>query len=168
MGSEFCRCNLRSLHVHRDGKYEPFPELTSKNCHELSYNPSMVDQNIFVPPLDQREHIPMQVVQAVVDHIAREFDPEKIILFGSHAYGNPQPWSDVDLLVVIDTNRNPVEVSQDILKDLPAFMFSVDVLVRTPATIKRRLALGDSFLEEVISRGKILYERANSRMDSES
>jgi len=129
----------------------------------------MADQNPFlIPPLDQRERIPMQAVQAVADHIAKKFDPEKIILFGSHAYGNPEPWSDVDLLVVMDTNRHPVEVSQAILKNLPDFMFSVDVLVRTPATIKRRLALGDPFLEEVTSRGKILYERANSRMDSES
>lgn len=129
----------------------------------------MADQNPFlIPPLNQRERIPMLAVQAVADHIAEEFDPEKIILFGSHAYGNPEPWSDVDLLVIMDTNRHPVEVSQAILKNLPDFMFSVDVLVRSPATIKRRLALGDPFLEEVTSRGKILYERTNSRMDSES
>jgi predicted nucleotidyltransferase len=51
-----------------------------------------------VPPLLQRERIPAPVIQAVVQHIIEHFAPDKIILFGSYAYGQPTRWSDVDLL----------------------------------------------------------------------
>jgi predicted nucleotidyltransferase len=56
-----------------------------------------------VPPLKERTRIPMKTIRAIAHHIAEKFNPEKIILFGSHAYGKPTAWSDVDLLVVMDT-----------------------------------------------------------------
>ena len=57
---------------------------------------------IDVPNVNERERIPPEAIQAVADRIAEEFDPDKIILFGSYAYGDPKPWSDVDLLVVME------------------------------------------------------------------
>jgi len=64
----------------------------------------MVTQAAFrVPPVNKRSRIPMRAIRAMATHIAEHFNPEEIILFGSHAYGKPDGWSDVDLLVVMDT-----------------------------------------------------------------
>ena len=71
---------------------------------KISYNPDMVTQAVFqVPPINKRKRIPMRTIRAIAKHIAEKFNPEEIILFGSHAYGKPTAWSDVDLLVVIET-----------------------------------------------------------------
>ncbi len=104
----------------------------------------------------------MWAIRVLVDDIAEKFYPEKIILFGSHAYGNPQPWSDVDLLVVMEGEQHPIEMSQTILRALPPFMFSVDIVVRSSETIQRRIELGDWFLKEIADRGKVLYERVSN------
>lgn len=103
----------------------------------------------------------MYAIQAVVDLIAAQFDPDQIILFGSHAYGSPQPWSDVDFLVILESDQHPVEVSQEILQALPPFRFSIEILVRSAATIRRRIELGDTFLKEITARGKVLYARTD-------
>ena len=66
----------------------------------------MATPSVFqVPPLNKRKRIPMKTIRAIAKHIADKFDPEEIILFGSHAYGKPTAWSDVDLLVVMDTPK---------------------------------------------------------------
>jgi predicted nucleotidyltransferase len=114
-----------------------------------------------IPPLAQRKRIPMKAIQTVVDLIGENFSPEQIILYGSHAYGSPQPWSDVDLLVVMEVERHPVEISQEILQALPPFMFSVEIIVRSAETIRRRVQMGDPFMKEIMERGKVLYERAS-------
>jgi uncharacterized protein len=89
--------------------------------------------------------------------IAREFQPERIILFGSQAYGKPTPASDLDLLVVMRFNGDPLEQAVAILRKLN-LLLPIDLLVKTPEQVKERLALGDSFMREIIERGKVLYE----------
>ncbi|MEI6516383.1 MAG: nucleotidyltransferase domain-containing protein [bacterium] len=89
--------------------------------------------------------------------LAREFKPRKVVLFGSYAYGNPGPDSDVDLLVVMPLSVTPVDKSVEMrLKLQPGF--PLDLLVRTPAKIKERLAMGDDFIKDIFDRGKVLYE----------
>ena len=89
--------------------------------------------------------------------LGREFKPRKVVLFGSYAYGNPRPDSDVDLLVVMPLTGNPVDKSVEMrLKLRPSF--PVDLLVRTPAKIRQRLAIGDGFIRDILNRGKVLYE----------
>ncbi len=66
----------------------------------VAYNCRMLD--LKVPNVNERDRTPEEAIRAVVEHIARQFDPDKIILFGSYAYGDLRPWSDVDLLVVMD------------------------------------------------------------------
>jgi predicted nucleotidyltransferase len=58
-----------------------------------------------IPKINEQKRVPPDVIQSVVDHIVQTFEPEKIILFGSYAYGEPKPGSDVDLLVVMKTDR---------------------------------------------------------------
>ncbi len=111
--------------------------------------------------------ISYQVIDAVVQQVVQQFQPEQVILFGSYAYGQPQPHSDVDLLVVMDTPLKETEQATRICQAIE-YHFGLDLIVRTPATIARRLALGDVFLQEIINKGKALYERAHDRVDSES
>ena len=103
----------------------------------------------------------MKTIRAIAKHIAEKFDPEEIILFGSHAYGKPNAWSDVDLLVVMDTPKGEMEAIIDVGESLPDLEFSVDVIVRSRAVLEKRKKLGDWFLREITKKGKVLYERYN-------
>jgi predicted nucleotidyltransferase len=98
---------------------------------------------------------------AAVQRIAQVLQPEKIILFGSHAYGTPTPDSDVDLLVIMKTMASQVERSLAVARLLRPRVFPVDTLVRTPDEIERALRSGDFFIQEILSRGHVLYERDN-------
>ncbi len=90
-------------------------------------------------------------------HIAEQFRPDRIILFGSHAYGVPHTDSDVDLLVVMPT-RNPISQAVKIRLALPA-PFPLDLLVRSPEMLAKRIEQEDWFLSEIVSKGKVLYEK---------
>jgi predicted nucleotidyltransferase len=105
--------------------------------------------------------IPQDSIETVVRQIVEGFQPEQIILFGSYAYGRPGPESDVDLLVVMDTPLKEMEQAVRICQAIE-YHFGLDLIVRTPATVARRLALGDSFLHEATHKGKVLYERTDS------
>jgi predicted nucleotidyltransferase len=115
--------------------------------------------DFIIPPINKRTRVPMRTIRALANHIARTFDPEEIILFGSHAYGKPQPWSDVDLLVVMETPKGEAETSLEIYKSLPRITFSLDIVVRSREDIERRKKLGDWFLIDITEKGKVLYER---------
>jgi predicted nucleotidyltransferase len=91
--------------------------------------------------------------------IVQELHPEKIILFGSYAYGAPTPDSDVDLLVVMDSTAPSKDRSWAVSRLLIPRPFPIDILVRTPQEIRKALEMGDFFIEEIITRGKVLYER---------
>jgi predicted nucleotidyltransferase len=120
----------------------------------------MATPNVFqVPPIDKRKRIPMKTIRAIAKHIAEQFDPEQIILFGSHAYGKPTAWSDVDLLVVMDTPKGEMEAILEVGRSLPRTLFKVDILVRSRETLERRKIIGDWFLREITAKGKVLYER---------
>jgi len=103
-----------------------------------------------------RKRIPVRAIRAIVKQIASQFHPDKIILFGSYAYGKPKPWSDVDLLVVMDTPLRNREQAAQIARALD-YHFGLDLLVRTPQQLAERLALGDFFLRDITEKGKVLY-----------
>lgn len=92
------------------------------------------------------------------DKIVREFQPERIILFGSYAHGQPRPDSDVDLLVVLPFEGKGFRKSLEILNRVSP-EFSVDLLARRPEDTARRYAEGDPLIREALDRGKVLYER---------
>ena len=99
----------------------------------------------------------MQQIRTFGLRIGREFRPEKVVLFGSHAWGKPSPDSDVDLLVVLPFQGKAVRKSVEIrLRLRPPF--PVDLLVRTPEKVRERLATGDTFIREILEEGKVLYE----------
>jgi len=100
-----------------------------------------------------------ETLPAAVERIVQELQPEKIILFGSYAYGTPSPGSDVDLLVIMETEESSKERSWAVSRLLIPRPFPVDILVRTPQEIQRALAKGDFFIREIIAQGRVLYER---------
>jgi len=120
--------------------------------------PVSAANSLQAPALDAGHRIPQQVIEDVVRQIVERFQPQRIILFGSYAYGQPRPDSDVDLLVVLDTPLKEMEQAVRICQMIE-YHFGLDLIVRTPATLARRLALGDPFLHEIIRKGKVLYER---------
>ena len=90
---------------------------------------------------------------------AELFRPEKIILFGSYAYGNPTEDSDVDILVVMPhKGASYLKASEISTKVRNAF--PMDLLVRSPAIIRQRIAWNDFFLREITEKGKVLYDAA--------
>ncbi|MBI3270473.1 MAG: nucleotidyltransferase domain-containing protein [Planctomycetes bacterium] len=101
------------------------------------------------------DRFPRSSILELADAIAAQFKPQRIILFGSYAYGQPDAGSDIDLLVVMRT-RN--EVAQAIaIREAVEHPFPLDLVVRTPHHLKQRLAMGDWFLREVMDRGEVLY-----------
>jgi len=117
-----------------------------------------------VPIVTERRRIPMRAIRAVVKQIAERFQPEKVILFGSYAYGRPRPESDVDLLVVMETPLRNREQAAQIARAID-YHFGLDLLVRRPQQLAERLALGDFFLQEITEKGKVLYARPDTGMD---
>ena len=110
--------------------------------------------------------IPMRVIRDFARRVAERFHPERIILFGSYAYGRPHADSDVDILVVMPA-RNQIDQAVRIeLACEPCF--PLDIIVRTPENMRWRLEEGDSFLREITSRGKILYEKADEGVGAKS
>src|SRR5262245_22274754 len=102
-------------------------------------------------------NIPMRVIRRYARAIAEEFQPDKIILFGSYAYGTPHEDSDVDLLVVMPAYNQHNKAAQ--IRYRLASPFPLDLIVRTPKEMKWRLEEGEWFLTEIMSRGKVLYEK---------
>ncbi len=107
----------------------------------------------------------MRVIRRFARQVAERFHPEKIILFGSYAYGTPHEDSDVDILVVMPA-RNELDqcVKIDLAIDAP---FPLDLIVRTPKNLSWRLKEGDWFLREIVSKGKVLYDKAHARVGSQ-
>ena len=101
--------------------------------------------------------IEMDKIQLLSDRIAREFQPERIILFGSYAYGTPDDNSDVDLLVILPFAGKPTRKALEILNKMNPGI-SLDLLVRTPEHIKERLGNRDWFIYEILEKGLTLYE----------
>ena len=112
-----------------------------------------------VPTIDKRKRIPQEAIDQVVEQIVEKFKPQKIILFGSYARGNPHPESDVDMLVVMDTPLKESKISLEIHRHLNV-MFGLDLIVHTPKRLKERVDMGDWFLRDVLKEGKVLYESA--------
>ena len=103
----------------------------------------------------------MRTIHALAKVIVEKFDPEEIVLFGSHAYGKPHAWSDVDLLVVMNTPKGEVKTIIEISDSLPPLPFSVDIIVRSRVVINKRKKSGDFFLREITKKGKVLYARGH-------
>jgi predicted nucleotidyltransferase len=102
-----------------------------------------------------------EALAEIVRRIVTTLQPEKIILFGSYAYGTPSGDSDVDLLVILDTPTRPAERYLCVSRLLRPRPFPLDIVVRTPAEITRALEKGDAFINQLVTQGRVLYERSD-------
>ncbi len=101
-------------------------------------------------------------LKKVTERLVEVFNPYRIIVFGSQVYGHTTPDSDVDLLIVMDSDERPAERARQVSRLLRPRPFPMDILVRTPEEIQYRLEIGDYFIREALERGKVLYERSVS------
>lgn len=96
--------------------------------------------------------------------IVENFRPEKVVLFGSYAYGKPNADSDIDLLVVMPfegrNSQKAIEILSGVETNLP-----LDLLVRTSEQVKQRIEMEDFFMQDIIGKGKVLYEADHAGMD---
>ena len=128
----------------------------------FTYNSIMVVRSAYpTQKVSKSARISMRTIRALAKVIVEKFDPEEIVLFGSHAYGKPHAWSDVDLLVVMNTPKGEVKTIIEISDSLPPLPFSVDIIVRSRVVINKRKKSGDFFLREITKKGKVLYARGH-------
>ena len=99
-------------------------------------------------------------IEKFSNELAREFHPRRIVLFGSHAAGKARPDSDVDLLVTMDYEGNGRRVAAKMIRRLKP-RFAVDIIVRREQELAERVRNHDTFLEEALRRGQVLYEAAD-------
>ena len=101
-----------------------------------------------------------QTLPEAVKKIVEALKPDKIILFGSYAYGNPTPDSDVDLLVIMKTEASQKDRYLAVSRLLRPRRFPIDIIVKTPDEVHQALQnQGNFFLREILAKGKVIYER---------
>lgn len=100
------------------------------------------------------------VITQMVEKIVASYHPTRIILFGSYAYGEPDEDSDIDLLIVKQTNERPIdrrvkvrEIVSDRTRRIP-----FEPIVLTQEELDKRLRIGDQFIQEILARGEMLYD----------
>ncbi len=98
-------------------------------------------------------------IQKILDKLVTGYAPQKVILYGSYAYGKPDRDSDIDLLIIKETTERFIDrwvtVQQILTGTHPSI--PVETLVLTPQEMEKRLSIGDQFVEEIITRGEVLY-----------
>lgn len=104
-----------------------------------------------------------RVIRRIVERLQADYQPVRVILFGSYADGKPHRDSDLDMLIVKQT-RKPFhqrlfEVRQLVSPVLEGHPF--DPIVMTPRELRRRLDRGDQFLRAIVRKGKAVYGARN-------
>ena len=108
-----------------------------------------------------REGTGKRVIEKLTEVIARKYKPEKIILFGSHAYGEPHEESDIDLLIIKKTRKAFFDRLYDVrrISSEARSGYAFEPVVLTPAEVNERLRVGDQFIDEILAKGEVLYAR---------
>ena len=106
------------------------------------------------------KRIPITLRKEVVNRLVNEFHPETIYLFGSHAWGEPEAGSDLDLLVIVKTSRQkPIQRAVRAQRSLRGVKAPIDVLVKTRREFERYISVKASLEAQITREGKILYGR---------
>ena len=122
------------------------------------YDGSKDKQDIVIPATT------LEGIRNVTRQIVQQFHPQKVILFGSYAYGQPTEDSDVDLLVVMDTDESPLHVAAKIAAAIE-HPFPLDIVVRTPVEFASAVHRRGMFATEVATKGITLYEVGDTGVD---
>ncbi len=108
-----------------------------------------------------------EIILRIAQKIQAQYHPDKIILFGSYAYGEPTPDSDIDMLIIKDTTERRIDRWVRLKKMVydPGRGVPFSPLVYTPTEVQERLAMGDDFINEILERGKVLYDGKQGNAD---
>jgi predicted nucleotidyltransferase len=104
------------------------------------------------------ELITKEQINQVVEKIVQNVHPEKVILFGSYANGNPNNDSDLDLLVIKDMPQKKVRRGREIRKFLRGMAIPIDLMVYTPQEIEEWRDTKSAFITQIVDQGQVLYE----------
>ena len=106
-----------------------------------------------------KEERSREIINRIVEKIEREYQPEKIILFGSYAWGKPTKHSDLDSFIIKETQERRIDRSVRIAEifDEESWIFAIEPWVDTPDEVSQRLKIGDPFVKKILEKGKILY-----------
>ncbi len=115
----------------------------------------MPDSAAALAPPDVTPHL----LQEITDRIVEQLSPQKVVLFGSHAWGSPGSGSDVDLLVIMESDERPARRAARVSRVCRPRLLPMDIIVKTPDEVQERLDVGDPFLRRILREGKVLYER---------
>jgi predicted nucleotidyltransferase len=99
------------------------------------------------------------LLQEIAHRVVENFDPEKVILFGSHAAGTARIDSDIDLLVVMEAEGSPIQRAVAVKRVCRPRFVAMDLLVKTPKEMAAQLQQGNFFLHQILAEGRVLYER---------
>jgi predicted nucleotidyltransferase len=102
-----------------------------------------------------------EILAEIVLRIVTALHPERVILFGSYAYGTPSDHSDVDLLVILETDARPADRYLAVSRLIRPRPFPLDIVVKTPDEITQALVKGDNFISEIVTQGRVLYARSD-------
>jgi predicted nucleotidyltransferase len=91
-------------------------------------------------------------------NLLKGYSPEKVILFGSQARACSDSYSDIDLIVVKETEKPFLDRTKELLKIIKP-TFAIDIIVYTPDEFQKMLSQGNAFLEHVLEEGEIIYEK---------
>jgi predicted nucleotidyltransferase len=100
-----------------------------------------------------------KIILDIVEKIKKEYQPSKIILFGSYAYGQPDRSSDIDLLIIKETTARPIDrrVTVARIASDPERLIPFEPIVLTSEEVQARLMIGDQFLKEILTKGEVLH-----------
>jgi len=101
----------------------------------------------------------LNTIDDVVRRLVEGYDPDRIILFGSHTMGRAREGSDVDLLIVKETDKRPIDRRIEVESLLCDRQIPLDLLVYTPRELRDLYMMGSPFVEEVVESGRVLYMR---------
>jgi len=99
-----------------------------------------------------------KIISKIVKKIKEEYQPEKIVLFGSYAYGKPTKNSDIDLLIIKESNKRRIDrfcEVRKIIRDIKGI--SIQPVVLTKDELNKRIKVGDDFIKEILAEGKVLH-----------
>lgn len=97
-----------------------------------------------------------QIIQELADKIAREYQPDKIILFGSYALGTYNEDSDLDFFIIKETDNTRITAREIDGSIFPRYV-PIDIIVYTPEQVRRNM-VSDFFINDILTKGKVLYD----------
>jgi predicted nucleotidyltransferase len=130
------------------------------HTHHLPLNRMM---NIDISVIIERRQALEQELERIIGILVERYQPEKLILFGSLVSGEVRQWSDINLLVIKETEKRPLDRALEVYSLLADYKEPIDIIVYTPAEVDLLVNEGSSFVAEILTKGKLLYETLMAR-----